>query len=88
MPGRISITIDMAMPEQVPQEYCRPSLEEKVRRALDMIDSGHESPVEWAYVKRVYASLRGRSGQRAANIRKMIEPMLQKYDHQVDDRSE
>lgn len=63
--------------------YGKPSLEQKVRDALEIVDSGHKSDVEWAYIKKVYQQLRPQRDMRSREICEMIEPILQKYDIHV-----
>lgn len=88
MARTVKITVSLAMPEETHEEYKKPTIEQRVKDALHTVDSGHESPVEWSYIKRIYRALRGKKGRRAQNLRDMIEPVLQKYDYQVDDRAE
>lgn len=56
------------------------TLEQKVRDALEIVDSGHKSDMEWAYLKKIYKALRQNTDMRSKEICKMIEPVFQKYD--------
>jgi len=60
-----------------------PTVEERVKDALDLIDSGHESPVEWRMISRLYNSLcaLAKPSKRAINLIETMEPILAKYGH-------
>lgn len=79
---RIQIMVKMEMPEETAPEYtqCQPSLEEKVRDAIIMVDSGHESDMEWEYLKRVYDKLESmKPTKRINNLLEMMHPVLAKF---------
>lgn len=85
----MKMIIQLCMPDPLPQGEKRKelprkvSVEEKVRDALECIDSGHPSHVEWIMIKKLYAALqkKEKKSKRVLNIMKMIEPVLAKYGH-------
>lgn len=80
--SRIQIIVKMEHPEETVPEYtqCQPTLEEKVRDAIIMVDSGHESDMEWDYLKRVYNKLETmKTTKRIHNLLEMIHPVLAKF---------
>lgn len=87
------VIIELGMPtEHRKERHATPrlSVEDKVREALDLIESGHESSIEWRMISRLYRDLKAMSGgkrksPRVRNLIKMIEPVLAKYGyHGVD----
>lgn len=81
----MKLTIALQMPEQrqpMQPEECKPSVEEQVRDCLDLIDSGHESAVEWNMIRRLYRELQSRErSPRIENLMQMIEPVLSKFGY-------
>lgn len=79
---KIQILLDMPVPQEkkypTKEEACG-SVEEQVRDALDLIDSGKSSHVEWKMINRLYASLKNKKSPRARNLVQMIEPVMSKY---------
>ena len=62
------------------REKARGSIEERVKEALDKIDSGKDSHVEWAMINRLYAALQKKDRTpRVDNLLKKIEPIMSKY---------
>lgn len=55
------------------------SIEEEVREALELIDSGHESYTEWKMINKLARELRTRKDSRSKNLLSMIDPILEKY---------
>lgn len=61
------------------------SIEEDVRKMLELIDSYHESAIEWRAIRRFYTDLcRAKQSPRVKNLRKMIRPVLAKYGYHVE----
>lgn len=54
-------------------------LETKVRDMLDLIESGHESAVEWITINKIFRHLKGRTDKRSKDILAMIRPVMAKY---------
>lgn len=85
----MQISINMCMPDpgdqqqRQPPDLQRPSVEDQIREALECIDSGHDSHVEWSLVNRLYRSLKAlqRPNQRALGLISMIEPVLAHYGY-------
>lgn len=82
---KISISMSLEMPRRdSPPTYTkRCSVEEKVREALELIDSGHDSRVEWEMIIRLYRTLRNtkKKTKRMVNLIQMIEPVLEKFGY-------
>lgn len=81
---RLNILLDLPPPPPAPQAMSHSvSVEEKVRDALNLIDSGHESPVEWRMVCRLFRHLqeKGKISRREQNLLDMIQPVLAKYGY-------
>jgi hypothetical protein len=85
----MKLLINLSIPEPQPQQPAEPqnpqeqkcSLEDNVRELLDLIESGHESIVEWRVINRLYSDLQSpkyKNNPKAQNIREMIEPILAK----------
>lgn len=86
----IKLLVQLDMPPQVPTErkqlpIRKTSIEDEVRHALDCIDSGHASGVEWIMVNKLYRALAKYKTPRAENLRKLIEPVLAKYGYHFGD---
>ena len=65
------------------------SIEDEVREAIEMIDSGHDSYVEWKLLNKLAKELRPRKDARSKNLMSMIDPVLQKYGiHGVSEESD
>lgn len=80
---RISIAVPMPKPAQQEHRGPRCTPEEKVREAIDSIDSGNDSHVEWLLLNKLYKQMceLKRPSPRADNLKKMIEPVLQKFGY-------
>lgn len=49
---------------------------------LELIESGHESIIEWRCINRLYKDLchsKYKNNKRVANLKRMIEPVLAKH---------
>lgn len=85
-PMSIKIMLDLPPPEyrEPPKkEEHKPSIEEEVREALEKIDSGYESHVEWLMIGGLYEKLKqlAHPSPRARALIEMIEPVLAKYGY-------
>lgn len=82
-----SVLVRIEMPEPVREERARPkspkvSVEERVRDALECIESGHDSSVDWQFINKTYKQLCSlKQTPRVANLKKMIEPVLAHYGY-------
>lgn len=81
----ISVMLQVGVPTHstpTPAEKPQASVESAVREALDCIDSGHDSHVEWNMIRRLYRELNKRKKTpRITNLIQMMEPVLQKYGY-------
>jgi hypothetical protein len=65
------------------------SVEEEIRKAIELIESGHDSCVEWKLLNKLARELRSRKDPRSKNLMSMIDPVLQKYGmHGVEEKGE
>lgn len=87
MSGSIKVMLEIGMPQvqanpQSQSEY-KESVEDKVRSALECIESGYDSSMEWSMINRLYRDLckLKKPSERALNLLKMIEPILAKYGY-------
>jgi uncharacterized protein YqcC (DUF446 family) len=82
---KLLIKLDMPKPGQAskqPPEHPPLSVEEKVRQALELIDSGYCSNVHWIMINKLYKTLKSKqSTPRIKNLIQMIEPALAKYGY-------
>lgn len=84
--SQIQLMLQMEVPSTADQKEEKPkgpSVEDQVREALECIDSGHDSHVEWNMIRRLYRQLHDmkKKSPRVENLMKMIEPVLQKYGY-------
>jgi hypothetical protein len=89
---KIKVMLDLEAPsaEKTKQTVVEkgPSVEEQVRQAIEMIDSGRDSYVEWKLLNKLAKELRSRKDARSKNLLEMIDPVLQKYGlHGVSEES-
>jgi hypothetical protein len=85
-PGCVRVMLEVGIPTVSPaeREEVKPlSIEDRVRDAIDMIDSGRHSSVQWIMLNKVYKSLSPRRGKsrRIDNLLNMIEPVMAKYGY-------
>lgn len=89
---QIKIMLDMPTPEAGKSKYPakdEKSVEEEVREAIEKIDSGHESYVEWKLLNKLAKELRSRKDAKSKNLMEMIDPVLSKYGmHGVSEESD
>lgn len=80
---KINIMLDLGVPEETknyPEPEEKPSVEERVREAIECIESGHDSYMEWKLLNKLYASLQVmKKTERTQSLIEMIEPVLSKY---------
>lgn len=82
------LVISLQIPEPqvaraTPPPVKRPPLEDQVREALELIESGNESRMEWILLNKIHACLKKKKklSPRGKNIVKMIEPVLAHYGY-------
>lgn len=87
---QIKIMLDMPPPEvDKTKRDEESSIEDDVREAIEKIDSGHDSYVEWKLLNKLAKELRSRKDARSKNLMEMIDPVLQKYGlHGVSEESD
>ena len=66
-------------PQPLPPEDKIASVEEEVKQAVEMIESGHDSLTEWKLLNKLCRELSKRKDSRSKNLMKMIEPVMSKY---------
>lgn len=82
-----NIIIQMSMPDSFgpPPEPapCGPSVEDQVHDALQEIESGRDSGVQWLMLNKLAKALRAQKklNPRQQNVLDMIEPLLNKYGY-------
>lgn len=89
---KLKIMLQMDPPKVGQSKYPpkeETSVEEEVRKAIELIDSGHDSYVEWKLLNKLAKELRPRKDARSKNLMEMIDPVLQKYGmHGVEEKGE
>jgi hypothetical protein len=78
------IVISLQMPSSDTSQKATPDLtsEDKVRQAIELVDSGYCSDVEWIMLKKLYKALGEKSPtKRIRNMMDMIKPVLAKYGY-------
>lgn len=79
------IILSLTMPDGPAGEPpCPPvPVEEQVRDAIELIDSGHDSRREWEMITRLHAALSQKKSvtPRIQNLLNMIEPVLAKFGY-------
>lgn len=75
----LSLLIDQ-VPSPAP-DPCHVPLEEKVKQAICLIDSGHESREEWQWLRRLNNHLmrKDKLSAREEKILRAIQPVMEKY---------
>lgn len=82
--SQIKLMLQVGIPTETrAPEYEKPSVEERVRDAIECIESGYKSDVQWLLLNKLYTSLskKPKLSPRARNIVQMIEPLLAKYGY-------
>lgn len=80
---KLQIMVELPPPPDVTSKAA-PAMpvEDKVRDALELIDSGYDSRVEWLMINKLYKQLQSMpSNPRVAALKQMIEPILAKYGY-------
>lgn len=79
---RLSILID-STPAPGKEECKKLSIEDQVHDALELINSGLDSQVDWIMINRLYQVLCEikKKTPRVTNLLNMIEPVLSKYGY-------
>lgn len=84
----MKILIALGMPEPQAESPAKPkpaerlSIEDQVRDAIECVESGYRSDVEWVLLNKLYKDLRGRKQTpRIRNLLKMIQPVLSKFGY-------
>lgn len=78
----MKLLLKLEMPHETPHKEPVPNLEDKVRQAIELVDSGYCSNVEWILLNKMYKQLCGmKKTPRVENLIKMIEPVLAKYGY-------
>lgn len=73
-----------AATEKKPVEK-KQSIEEQVRKTIELIESGYCSDMEWKALRSFYTVLMKRKQtERIKNLRKMIKPLLSKYGYHTE----
>jgi len=90
--ARISISLQMPSAEAPVRkpEASRVPVEDRIREALECIESGEDSAQEWILVNKIYKLLKSKKnlGPRGRNLIKMIEPVLAHYGyHGIDSKN-
>lgn len=83
---QLKLMIQMEPPALVQSQAQQPaqrSIEEEIRHALDCIESGHDSGVEWLMVCKIYKQLLSleKPSPKAKNILDLITPIMSKYGY-------
>lgn len=79
---KLQVLIDMPDPEMSRKypEIPESSIEDDVREAIECIESGHNSIVEWKMINKLHKELRSmKKSPRVTNLLNMIEPVMSKY---------
>lgn len=91
---KIQVMLAMEPPSKEKTQGCgceddRTSVEEEVKQAIELIESGHDSYMEWKLLNKLATELRTRKDARSKNLMEMIDPVLQKYGlHGVSEESD
>ncbi len=57
-------------------------IEDEIRDSLELIESGRDSAIEWRAIRGLYKQLLDmQQTPRVVNLRKMIQPVLNKYGY-------
>lgn len=89
---KLQIMLDVGPPAEQykgPAPEQKPPVEDRIRQAIECIESGHDSYTEWKLINKIYKELRKRKpSARVKSLIEMIEPVLSKYGlHGVDEES-
>lgn len=79
---KLQVLIDVPDPKTTSKypEIPKSSIEDEVRQAIDCIESGHDSVVEWKMINKLHKELKNmKKTPRIQNLLGMIEPVMSKY---------
>ena len=83
-PNHLKIALMLSLPtpsSQATGKPRKPPVEERVRDAMDLCESGHESLEEWEFLRRVhnYLQKKKKLTSRQARILKELTPFIRKH---------
>lgn len=79
---KLHLLIEVPSPEKTSKAPCKLTIEEQVRDAIELIESGYESRQEWLLINKVFSALsKKKPNARITNIINMIKPVLSKYGY-------
>lgn len=86
---RILVEVGVPTPGQYAENAptIRKSVEDKVREAIELVETGYCSDIEWIMLNKLYKQICEckQPNNRMLNIKQMIEPLLAKYGyHRVE----
>lgn len=86
---KLQVLIDLGAPKELTKSHedaCeRRPIEDEVRDSLELIESGHDSSIEFKAIKGLYTQLtKLKQTSRVRNLRDMIKPVLSKYGYHVE----
>lgn len=79
---KLHVLIDVPDPKASSKysEVPKSSIEDDVRQAIDCIESGYDSVVEWKMINKLHKELKTmKKTARIKNLLDMIEPVMSKY---------
>jgi len=83
-----SIILKLQLPDPgncQPDDTPERTIEDEIRDSIKLVESGRDSEVEWAALKKLYVALRtGKQTPQTKHICKMIQPLLNKYGYYTD----
>lgn len=79
---QVSVMLEMDPPKPSESRPLRLSVEDQVRQALELVESGYCSNVEWIMINKLYKKLcEMKPSPRVANLINMIKPVLAHYGY-------
>lgn len=77
--AKVRVAVDVTAP--TPEHRRHRSVEERVRDAVELIDTGYNSEVEWDMIRRLWNYLCAckQHTERQRRILEMIKPVMEKY---------
>lgn len=83
---KLQIMLDTGIPRNLTrpdEDSCeRRPIEDEIRDSLELIESGHDSTIEWRAIRGLYAQLKQmKQTPRVQNLRSMIKPVLSKFGY-------
>lgn len=79
---KIGLMLDIVPPKEQTEHHRKIPLEERIKDAICLCESGHESRKEWELLRKVnnYLMQKKKLNNKQKNILKMIQPVLRKFD--------